>query len=76
MSGNADLIAQLASAKADVEALREALDFYATSSNWRREVRNVGPRVSWIKSRAAFDRGAKAKFILSQIDARNFRLVP
>lgn len=48
----------------EIAELRDALDWYAQSTNWRREVRNVGPRVKWIKSPAAFDRGARAKFVL------------
>lgn len=68
MSGNADLVADLAAARAEIEALRDALGFYAESSNWRRDVRNVGPRVKWVKSKAAFDRGACAKFTLLTLE--------
>jgi hypothetical protein len=51
-------------------ALREALGWYATSSNWRKKGTNAkGDPRKWIKSPAAFDRGARAKFVLSQLDA-------
>lgn len=49
-------------------ALREALGWYATSANWRKHGTNPPgstPR-TWIKSPCAFDRGARAKFILTQ----------
>lgn len=66
----ADLITENARLKNENEILRDALDFYAQSSNWRREVTNLGPRRKWIKARAAFDRGAKAKFVLMTIGSR------
>lgn len=51
-------------------ALRDALGWYATSSNWRKKGTNAkGEPRKWIKSPAAFDRGARAKFVLSQVDA-------
>lgn len=51
-------------------ALREALYWYATRENWRkRSQRVVGKPRTWIKSAAAFDRGAKAKFVLTQLDS-------
>ena len=51
-------------------ALREALGWYATSSNWRRRGAHAkGDPVKWVKSPAAFDRGSRAKFVLSQVDA-------
>lgn len=46
------------------EALRNALNYYATDSNWKREVRHVHPCVNWTKPPVAFDRGAMAKFVL------------
>jgi hypothetical protein len=50
--------------------LRESLDWYATSGNWRRRGAHAkGDPVKWIKSPAAFDRGARAKFTLTQIYA-------
>jgi hypothetical protein len=51
-------------------ALREALEWYADSANWRKRGTNAPgttPR-TWIKSPAAFDRGARAKFFLTQTD--------
>lgn len=48
--------------------LRDALNWYAQSSNWRREVRNAGPRRNWKKSQAAGDRGARAKFVLMTLE--------
>ncbi len=56
-------------AKANTE-LRAALDFYATSSNWRREMRIAGSQRNWIKCRAAFDRGALAKFTLAMLEGK------
>lgn len=51
-------------------AMREALAWYADSDNWRRSAINAkGDPLKWIKSPAAFDRGARAKFILSQTEA-------
>lgn len=48
--------------------LREALDWYATSANWRRRAAHArGEPVKWVKSPAAFDRGARAKFTLTQL---------
>jgi hypothetical protein len=58
-------------------ALREALEWYADSANWRKRGTNAPgttPR-TWVKSPAAFDRGARAKFFLSQTaqtDARRY----
>jgi hypothetical protein len=50
--------------------LREALGWYASSNNWRRRAAHAkGNPVKWIKSPASFDRGARAKFVLSQVDA-------
>lgn len=50
-----------------------ALDWYAQSSNWRREVRVAGPHRNWVKSPAAFDRGARAKFVLMCAGGRGAR---
>lgn len=48
--------------------LREALGWYATSSNWRKKGTNArGEPRKWVKSPAAFDRGARAKFTLTQL---------
>lgn len=57
-------IADLGRLQRENVELRDALGWYAEPSNHRREVRNVGPRVNWVKSPAAFDRGARAKFVL------------
>lgn len=73
MTGIGDLVVKVAQLERENEALREALDFYAQPSNWRREVRNVGPRVNWVKSRAAFDRGAKACFTLLTLEGARKR---
>jgi hypothetical protein len=51
-------------------ALRDALGWYATSSNWRKKGTNAkGEPRKWVKSPAAFDRGARAKFVLTQLNA-------
>ncbi|CAM5589405.1 hypothetical protein [Rhodanobacter lindaniclasticus] len=48
--------------------LRDALGFYADSTHWRRRaVHAKGEPVKWIKSQAAFDRGAFARLALSQL---------
>lgn len=55
----------------EIAELRDALGWYAQTSNWRREVRPVGgKRVQWVKSPAAFDRGARAKFVLLALGNR------
>lgn len=64
---------QLESLVREVYVLREALDWYAQSSNWRREVRVAGPHRNWVKSPAAFDRGARAKFVLMCAGGRGAR---
>lgn len=48
--------------------LRDALSWYAETSNWRREVRNAGPHRNWTNSRAATDKGARAKFVLMTLE--------
>jgi hypothetical protein len=54
------------------DALRNALEWYASSANWRKQSQRVdGQPRTWIKSPAAFDRGARAKFILTQLAALN-----
>jgi hypothetical protein len=50
--------------------LREHLGWYANSANWRRKgVNGKGQPRKWLKSPAAFDRGARAKFALTQVSA-------
>lgn len=46
--------------------LRNALEWYADSAHWIREVRNTGPRITWTKSLAAGDRGARARMALME----------
>lgn len=53
----------------DNEAMRAALEWYAQPSNWRRHVVNVGPRISWTNSRAAVDRGGRARVVLMELEA-------
>lgn len=48
----------------EISELRDALDWYAQPSNWRREVRIAGVHRNWSNSRAADDKGARAKFAL------------
>lgn len=62
------MLTLLANEKKRCEALREALAWYAESSNYRRAVRDVGPRVTWIKPPVAFDRGARAMFVLMTLE--------
>lgn len=47
--------------------LREALCWYGTSSHWMRSVTNIGPRITWTKSLAAGDRGARARMALMTV---------
>lgn len=63
----ADLIARK---DREIAELRDALDWYATSSNWRRDVQMVGRRATWQNSLAAQDKGARAKFTLMQMGSR------
>jgi hypothetical protein len=50
--------------------LRNALAWYADSSNWKRcAIQAAGEPRRWAKSAAAFDRGARALFALTQADA-------
>lgn len=50
--------------------LIEQLAWYADSSNWRRRATNAkGEPVKWIKAHTSFDRGARAKFALTQVGA-------
>lgn len=50
--------------------LREALAWYADTANWQRHASNApGEPRRWVKSAAAFDRGARALFALTQADA-------
>lgn len=47
------------------ERMRDALDWYADVRNWRRGVTKAeGEPMTWIKSPAAFDRGAQARHAL------------
>lgn len=71
-----ELQARLDALEAENAVLRDALDFYASSSNWRREVRNLGPRKTWIKSKAAFDKGTKAKFTLMTLEHARSKRTP
>jgi hypothetical protein len=48
----------------EIATLRDALAWYAAPSNWKREVRNVGPRREWTNAQAAFDRGSLARMTL------------
>lgn len=50
------------------EALREALEWYADAANWRRMKgrADMGPK-SWSRPAAVIDRGARAKFMLTQL---------
>jgi hypothetical protein len=64
-----DTIRNAARLQRENAELRDALDWYAQSSNWRREVRTVGgKRLKWVKSPAAFDRGARAKFVILTLE--------
>ena len=48
--------------------LLEQLGWYASSANWRRKgVNEKGEPRKWLKSPAAFDRGARAKFAVTQV---------
>ena len=52
----------------DMAAIRDALEWYADSANWRRMKgrADMGPK-SWSRPAAAIDRGARAKFLLTQL---------
>lgn len=61
----------------EIAFLRSELDWYASAHNWRKTMISAkGEPKQFAKSPAAFDRGARAKFILSQltpIEHRSFR---
>lgn len=55
-------------------ALRAALGWYADSTNWRRKgVHAKGAPKKWVKAPTSFDRGARAKFILTQLTEAKHR---
>jgi hypothetical protein len=50
--------------------LRNALAWYADSSNWKRcAIQAAGEPRRWVKSAAAFDRGGRARLALAHADA-------
>jgi len=65
-----ELTLKVAELERENEALRDALDFYAQPSNWRREVRNVGPRVNWWSPAAARDKGGVARMALLGLEGK------
>ena len=70
MTAVADLVAAAQRVEAENAALREALAFYAEPANWRREVRNVGPRINWWSPAAARDKGGMARMVLMGLEAK------
>lgn len=54
----------------EIQALREALSYYAESSNWRRDVHTVGLRKAWKKPAVASDRGGLARLVLMQKEGK------
>lgn len=70
MSAIADLVAAVKRVEAENVALREALAFYAEPANWKREVRNVGPRVNWWSPAAVRDKGGMARMALMGLEAK------
>ena len=52
----------------EVAAMREALSYYAESSNWRRDVHTVGLRKAWKKPAVASDRGGLARLTLMNLE--------
>ena len=52
--------------KAEIHSLRDALAFYAQSSNWQRGVAHVGLRVRWEMPQAHRDKGARARIALTR----------
>lgn len=70
MSAVADLMEAARRVEAENSALREALSFYAEPANWRREVRNVGPRINWWSPAAARDKGGMARMVLMGLEAK------
>ena len=70
MTAIADLLNAAQRVEAENVALREALAFYAEPSNWRREVRNVGPRINWWSPAAARDKGGLARMTLLGLEGK------
>ena len=70
MSAVADLMDAARRVEDENATLREALAFYAEPANWRREVRNVGPRVNWWSPAAARDKGGMARMVLMGLEAK------
>ena len=70
MTAVADLMAAARRVEAENATLREALAFYAEPSNWRREVRNVGPRINWWSPAAARDKGGLARMTLLGLEGK------
>lgn len=56
------------SARGNNAALREALSYYAETSNWRRDVHTVGLRKAWKKPNVASDRGGRARLALMTME--------
>lgn len=52
--------------RAEIHSLRDALAFYAASSNWQREVMDVGVRIKWVMPQAHRDKGARARIALTR----------
>ena len=74
MTAIADLLNAAQRVEAENAALREALAFYAEPANWRREVRNVGPRINWWSPAAARDKGGMARMVLMGLEASREQL--
>lgn len=70
MSAVADLMDAARRVEDENATLREALAFYAEPANWRREVRNVGPRINWWSPAAARDKGGMARMVLMGLEAK------
>ena len=70
MTAVADIMAAARRVEAENATLREALAFYAEPSNWRREVRNVGPRINWWSPAAARDKGGVARMALLGLEGK------
>lgn len=74
LRGAAKMIADSESQKREIQqlneinALREALSYYAESSNWRREVHTIGLRKAWKKPAVASDRGGMARLVLMTME--------
>lgn len=50
----------------EVAELRAALEFYAQSANWQREIVDVGVRINWVMPQAHRDKGARARMALAR----------